>query len=580
MGKMKHIPLLLLAAVLAVGCSQDELFDPAGEGQRPLVIKATGLSVTEAGITRATVDGSWDGDETVAVSVTDDEGTFGVFSYTAASDGTLTSSSPYFWKAQPIEVMAWYPYSAEFPTTVTVDADQSTLEGFKGSDALEASRELTENDCELEFSHRVAKVTFKLKGESTALNGLSDVTVVGVTGVDGGGNSVTPYQPDAAVHTYQVLLAPQTLAAGKTALTLTKDNFTYAWIPDKDYKLEENYSYTFELTIAANKPQITLTGCTISGWELGASYEENVAFPDSGVKVYVNLAELAEEYVINDDECYVFSGSGSYGIKVTGGIPDINLENAQISVSSGHAIDIQGGNPEIYLENAQISVASGNAIDITGGNPTIHVRGENTIGTGRSNNYAAGIYVAQGSSVTIEGSGTSDVLRVTGGTDGAAIGGYSTDVNSNNPCGDITINNVTLYAYASYDYMFNLPIGIGSTGTAACGKIEITDAIVHAWGSGSPGESTPAIGAYSGVPQIVISGSTIHAHRGSFDNYCFADYIGQGGDRYGYQGGQIQCGSGSITGSTVYKYSYDLLTGSSSSDGSVYYDANGNATVR
>ena len=108
MGKMKHIPLLLLAAVLAVGCSQDELFDPAGEGQRPLVIKATGLSVTEAGITRATVDGSWDGDETV--------GTFGVFSYTAASDGTLTSSSPYFWKAQPIEVMAWYPYSAEFPT--------------------------------------------------------------------------------------------------------------------------------------------------------------------------------------------------------------------------------------------------------------------------------------------------------------------------------------------------------------------------------------------------------------------------------------------------------------------------------
>ena len=555
MGKMKHIPLLLLAAVLAVGCSQDEHFGPAGEGQRPLVIKATGLSVTEAGITRVTVDGSWDGDETVAVSVTDDEGTFGVFSYTAASDGTLTSSSPYFWKAQPIEVMAWYPYSAEFPTTVTVDADQSTLEGFKGSDALEASRELTENDCELEFSHRVAKVTINLKGESTALDGLSDVTVVGVTGVDGGGNSVTPYQPDAAVHTYQVLLAPQTLAAGKTALTLTKDNFTYAWIPDKDYTLVENYSYTFELTVAANNPQITLTGCTISGWKPGVNYEENVPIPDNRVKVYVNLAELTEEYVINDDECYVFSGSGSYGIKVTGGIPDINLEDAQISVASGNAIDIQGGNP------------------------TIHVRGENTIGTGSSlTNYAAGIYVAQGSSVTIEGSGTSDVLRVTGGTDGAAIGGYSTDVNSHNPCGDITINNVTLYAYASSSYMFNPPIGIGSTGTAACGKIEITDAIVHAWGHGSPGESTPAIGAYSSVPQIVISGSTIHAHRGSFGNSCFADYIGQGGHRYGYQGGQIQCGSGSITGSTVYKYSYDGPTGSSSGEGTVVYDANGNRT--
>ena len=132
------------------------------------------------------------------------------------------------------------------------------------------------------------------------------------------------------------------------------------------------------------------------------------------------------------------------------------------------------------------------------------------------------------------------------------------------PCGDITIHNVTLYAYASNAYLNNLPIGIGSTGTTACGKIEITDAIVHAQGYSSLNESTPAIGAYSGVPQIVISGSTIHAHRGSYGTT--------------YQGGQIQCGSGSITGSTVYKYSYDVLTGSSSSEGTVVHDASGNAT--
>lgn len=179
--------------------------------------------------------------------------------------------------------------------------------------------------------------------------------------------------------------------------------------------------------------------------------------------------------------------------------------------------------------------------------------------------------MAEGSSVTIEGSGTSDVLRVTGGADGAAIGGYSSALNSHNPCGDITIHNVTLYAYASNAYLNNLPIGIGSTGTASCGKIEITDAIVHARGYSSLNESTPAIGAYSSVPQIVISGSTIHAYRGAYNNSCFADYIGRGGNTIEYQGGQIQCGSGSITGSTVYKYSYDVLTGSSSSDGSVTY---------
>ena len=549
---MKHIPLLLLAAVLAVGCSQDELFDPAGEGQRPLVIKATGLSVTEAGITRATVDGSWDGDETVAVSVTDDEGTFGVFSYTAASDGTLTSSSPYFWKAQPIEVMAWYPYSAEFPTTVTVDADQSTLEGFKGSDALEASRELTENDCELKFSHRVAKVTINLKGESTALDGLTDVTVVGVTGVDGGGNSVTPYQPDAAVQTYQVLLAPQTLAAGKTALTLKVNGFDYAWVPDKDYTLVENYSYTFELTVAANKPQITLTGCTITDWTDGGSYDENVPIPDSRVKVYVNLAELTGEYVINDDECYVFSGSGSYGIKVTGGIPDINLENAQISVSSGHAIDIQGGNP------------------------TIHVTGkDNKVST----DDGAGIYVAENYTVTITGNSQEDAITVTGGGGGAGIGAYYVKGSITNSCGDIHISNVTITAKAISDNVHgHAGSGIGSAGAATVGSINISNAIVYAEGfaQGRGYYAAAAIGGGTTCEDdeqtefdITISNSTIHVTQ----RIAYASYIGAAGHYYDRVNYDI-ISTARITDSTIYKYTDDP----SSSVGSVYYDANGNRT--
>lgn len=561
---MKHIPLLLLAAVLAVGCSQDELFDPAGEEQRPLVIKATGLSVTEAGITRATVDGSWDGDETVAVSVTDDEGTFGVFSYTAASDGTLTSSSPYFWKAQPIEVMAWYPYSAEFPTTVTVDADQSTLEGFKGSDALEASRELTENDCELKFSHRVAKVTFKLKGESTALDGLSDVTVVGVTGVDGGGNSVTPYRPDATVQTYQVLLAPQTLAAGKTALTLKVNGFDYAWVPDKDYTLVENYSYTFDLTVAANKPQITLTGCTITDWTDGGSYDENVPIPDT--RIYVNLAELTEEYVINDGEYYVFSGSGSYGIKVT------------------------AGNPEIYLENAQISVSSGHAIDIQGGNPTIHVRGKDNQVT-VSKGEGAGIYVAENHTVTITGNSTEDAISVTGSEGGAGIGGqWDTTGALRCSCGNINISNVTITAKGSISGIGDCASGIGAAGRGTVGSISISNAIVYAEGGGTAkyGQEWDYYGAaaigggWDGSDNeqtefdITISNSTIHATKSS----SYTTYIGASGHQYGPANYDI-ISSARITNSTIYKYAYGPSEGDPpSSDGSVVYDANGNATVR
>lgn len=573
MGKMKHIPLLLLAAVLAVGCSQDELFDPAGEGQRPLVIKATGLSVTETGITRATVDGDWKDASSVGILIDNKVKEYSVTpNADAPSTATLSAAQgvePFYWvnEQETKNVKAWYPYKEEdaFPTEITVSENQSTKEGFEGSDRLSAENPLTENDCELEFSHRVAKVTFKLKGESTALNGLSDVTVVGVTGVDDGGNSVTPYQPDAAVHTYQVLLAPQTLAAGKTALTLTKDNFTYAWIPDKDYKLEENYSYTFELTVAANNPQITLTGCTISGWELGASYEENVPIPDSGVKVYVNLAELAEEYVINDDECYVFSGSGSYGIKVTGGIPDINLENAQISVSSGHAIDIQGGNP------------------------TIHVRGKDNQVT-VSKGEGAGIYVAENYTVTITGNSTEDAISVTGSEGGAGIGGqWDTTGALRCSCGNINISNVTITAKGSMSGYGDCASGIGAAGGGTVGSISISNAIVYAEGGGTAkyGQEWDYCGAaaigggsdgHNGGGQtefdITISNSTIHATK----SCSYATYIGRQGEKYDPANYDI-ISSARITNSTIYKYAYGPSEGDPpSSDGSVVYDANGNRT--
>lgn len=559
---MKHIPLLLLAAVLAVGCSQDDLFDPAGEGRRPLVIKATGLSVTEAGITRATVDGDWKDASSVGVMIGGDVRKYAV---TPNADDPTTATlsaaqgvEPFYWvnEQETKNVKAWYPYKGEdaFPTEITVSENQSTKEGFEGSDRLSAENPLTENDCELKFSHRVAKVTFKLKGESTALDGLSDVTVVGVTGVDGGGNSVTPYQPNAAVHTYQVLLVPQTLAAGKTALTLTKDNFTYAWVPDKDYKLVENHSYTFELTVAANKPQITLTGCTISGWELGASYEENVPFPEGGL--FINLATLTEEYVINDDETYNFSGSGSYGIKVT------------------------AGNPEIYLENAQISVSSGHAIDIQGGNPTIHVRGKDNQVT-VSKGEGAGIYVAENHTVTITGNSTEDAISVTGSEGGAGIGGqWDTTGALRCSCGNIHISNVTITAKGSMSGFGDGASGIGAAGEGTVGSISISNAIVYAESAFGGWDiysySSAAIGGGfdgSGEGQtefdITISNSTIHATQ----KCAYSSYIGAAGSYDGPVNYDI-ISTARITDSTIYKYTDDP----SSSVGSVYYDANGNRT--
>ena len=111
----------------------------------------------------------------------------------------------------------------------------------------------------------------------------------------------------------------------------------------------------------------------------------------------IDLSTLTDTSEIADNGIYYVTGTGQYGIRVT------------------------GGNPNIYLEDAQISVSGGNAIDITGGSPTIHVRGEgNTI----TSSDKTGIFVAENSTVTITGNGREDKLTVRGGAGSSGIGGY------------------------------------------------------------------------------------------------------------------------------------------------------------
>ena len=301
-----------------------------------------------------------------------------------------------------------------------------------------------------------------------------------------------------------------------------------------------------------NDIAIELTGCTISGWKPGANYEENVAFPESGL--FIDLATLTEEYVINDDGTYNFFGSGSYGIKVTAGNPNIYLENAQISVSSGHAIDIQRGNP------------------------TIHVRGkDNKVST----DEGAGIYVAENYTVTITGNSHEDAITVTGGGGGAGIGAYFDFTKSiTNSCGNIHISNVTITAKAISDSAIgDCGSGIGSAGSATVGSIIISNAIVYAEGfaQGRGYYAAAAIGGgwdgHTGNGQtefdITISNSTIHATQ----RCAYASYIGAAGQYYGHVNYDI-ISTARITDSTIYKYTDDP----SSSVGSVYYNANGNRT--
>lgn len=537
MKTKKHIHLLATAALLALAaCTQDETAIPTGEthatlpyGEYPLQISGVTLDAessaepwsAEAPQTRVTEDNTdgkssvweWNGSEIIGVRLGNETAT-----YTLNVGPSLTANKQLYWTSTaPATVAAWYP------TNETVDlSDQS--EGLAYMLKAEVQDATYNNEITLGFKHQLAKVRVVLSGTQASL--AQSVEVYGYTTCTN--NEGTPI-------------------AGSTQGWLKMKHTTYT----------------------------DGTEC----WE--ANVVPGTITPTNFIQINGQIA------TINNDFPTTLASGNMYTIDLTVGeeITDINKDNTTISDNGYYRvsgifdqpISITGGNPTIYLENANISVSSGPAINVTSGTPTIHVTGENAIETRMSSsNCSAGIYVAEGSSVTIEGSGTDDVLRVTGGTDGAAIGGYSDS--GDKPCGNIVIKNVTLHAYAIDNYISAYAPGIGATG-GTCGRIEISSAIVYARSFGSDTYSAPAIGAYESVPEIVITGSEIHAYRGSYGT-SYADYIGQGGNSYGYHGGDIQCGTGSITNTTVYKGTYNWNSYISSDEGSVYYDEEGREFIQ
>ena len=232
-------------------------------------------------------------------------------------------------------------------------------------------------------------------------------------------------------------------------------------------------------------------------------------------------------------------------------------------------ITISGQGITLMLEEVNITATNTSAISITGGaKPTLRVVGENSVSVMNQSSSTdfAGIYVASGSSVTITGDGTDNVLHATSQR-GAGIGGHG-EIS----CGDITISGVTVEAVGGV-YNISAP-GIGSD---KAGTITITNAVVHARGYGAPFSAAPAIGSLSTLPNIVIRNSEIHAYRGYDFRELNPDYIGQGVWGLTSGSGLIR---GDIKSSTVYKYTYDYGTNTSTEDGIVDYDDQGVGTER
>ena len=273
MSDMKQNLLFLCAAAFVLAaCTQDERSGGAlPEGEYPLIINATGLqAVATPASTRATVDGNWDGVTSVALSV---GGTVKEYDVTASdADGyktaTLSSDTDPFWwtSREDITVSAWWPYGTTMPDVV-VKADQSTKEGFEGSDFIFAEAQTVQFDNPtLEFSHRTARITVNLeKG-----NGITSVTGanVYVTGLStDGGNPASINTYASGNDTYEALAAPQTVKANTPFIEVDLNGSTFYFRPQSDVVLTANSRYTYTVRVTAKG--LELVGCTIGGWTDG-----------------------------------------------------------------------------------------------------------------------------------------------------------------------------------------------------------------------------------------------------------------------------------------------------------------------
>ena len=294
---MRHrlfIPAATALLFALAACTQDELAgdNRLPEGEYPVVIRATGLSVEATPLaapsTRAAVDGDWQGVTSVALKMGDAVKEYTVTASTDFKSATLSrENDPHYWTSRdPITVSAWWPFDnadiTQMPA-VKVAEDQSKLADFQNSDFISAeNRKVEFNNPTLEFTHRTARVTIELK-PGTGFTSVAGATVSLVSLSADNGNPTAIKTYNASGNTYEALTAPQTVAAGKPFVRVELGGGTFYFRPQNDVVLEAGSRYKY--TVKVNATGLTLDGCTIGDWadgggesgaaELGYIYDSN-----------------------------------------------------------------------------------------------------------------------------------------------------------------------------------------------------------------------------------------------------------------------------------------------------------------
>ena len=306
---MRHrlfIPAATALLFALAACTQDELAgdNRLPEGEYPVVIRATGLSVEATPLaapsTRAAVDGDWQGVTSVALKLGDAVKEYTVTASTDFKSATLSrENDPHYWTSRdPITVSAWWPFNnadiTQMPA-VKVAEDQSKLADFQNSDFISAeNRKVEFNNPTLEFNHRTARVAIELKpGKGfTSVDGAT-VSLVSLSADNGNPTAIKTY--NASGNTYEALTAPQTVEAGKPFIRVELGGGTFYFRPQNNVVLEAGSRYKY--TVKVNATGLTLEGCTIGEWfdgggETGEAEDLGYSIQDDGSYMVYNADGL------------------------------------------------------------------------------------------------------------------------------------------------------------------------------------------------------------------------------------------------------------------------------------------------
>ena len=294
-----------MAAILFTACTQDELAEQGTalpDGEYPLQIGSVSITAeaSEEPWTRVTEkpDGSgsvWQPDDAITVSL---DGETATYTY----DGSAwTSDTPLYWKnTQTAEVTAWYPATDGVVNLSDQDRNGLTYV-LRGTGTGNHQSPVT-----LKFEHQLAKVRVVAKGTAEVRDisiwNVPTICYIEEGKITGQDNSTTGIIP---------------------MLSVEREGIGACWEASVGPDVEIKYFSLDGMNCELTSPVTT---------QAGALHTITITANSKGTKT-IDLSN--GDYIINDDGTYYFSGTAGHAIRVTGGKPNIYLEDAQISVSGG-----------------------------------------------------------------------------------------------------------------------------------------------------------------------------------------------------------------------------------------------------